>query len=96
MKKPSIVESRLFRNVSPHITSISKAQLFTALKRVLYDKRNPNNLDLDARDLSDSMSFSSTPQGAIFWQVLHREYTAGLIRGEFDTEVTEEEEEEHE
>ena len=68
----SIVESRLFQSVSPHITSITKEQLFLLFRGL---KKQGIHIDWRATDLNMGFSWGDdSGHDTDFWRALHNEY----------------------
>lgn len=70
MLSPNVVKNtQLFKNVAPHIHSISVEELlFNLCKCVIRD------MDYEFSDINNNITWAETPQGAEFWQPLHSEY----------------------
>jgi hypothetical protein len=68
----SIVESPLFQSVAPHITSITREQLFLAFRGLKAQKIRVN---WRAEDIGAAFSWDSDLiKGSDFWGDLHNEY----------------------
>ena len=68
--KPNVmVESLLFKAITPYIESISQSQLVYELCKA----SQQTHVMLNEDNLDDALTWGHSPQGEFFWETLHVE-----------------------
>lgn len=63
-------DSNLFKEMAPHINSISHSRLLFELCRA----SEATNVEMVRKDVNSAFTWAVTPQGSEFWRELYREH----------------------